>query len=63
MTTPDPERPVYLLVCRQCRKVTPCSSEDVIGFMEDGWPNCCGLVMDAFVPTEKPTGPPKGKKS
>jgi hypothetical protein len=45
-----------ILRCRKCGKCTDCTSEDLLTYMRDGWPKCCGDVMTLFIEAELPGG-------
>jgi hypothetical protein len=45
-----------VLICRKCNKSTPCSPEDLMCYMREGWPKCCGETMTLFIEAKLPGG-------
>jgi len=52
---PGPHRVVRCLVCGRSEDV---SSDDLQGYMQSGWPHCCGEVMTYFMEADPTAGPP-----
>jgi hypothetical protein len=36
----------------ECRRIEYVSSDDLVGYMQTGWPRCCGEVMTYFMETD-----------
>jgi hypothetical protein len=50
-------KPRWLLRCAVCGQVTEVSTENVAGYIDRGWPRCCGEVMTLYTPTTLPPTP------
>jgi hypothetical protein len=46
--------PRALVVCSKCGRIEYVSSEDLVGYMQIGWPQCCAGVMTYYLETEWP---------
>jgi hypothetical protein len=45
-----------ILRCRHCGKCTDCTPEDLMTYIRDGWPKCCGETMTLFIEAKLPGG-------
>jgi hypothetical protein len=45
-----------LLRCGMCGKCVECSSEELMSYMRQGWPKCCGETMELFIKAVLPDG-------
>ena len=48
----DPRRLVRCFACGRSEEV---SSADLVGYMQTGWPRCCGEVMTYYLEADRPT--------
>src|SRR5215211_1466649 len=48
---PDPAREMSVLRCKLCARTSECTSTDQIRYARNGWPRCCGQVMELFIQT------------
>src|SRR4051812_48953772 len=56
----DPDRPDpsgrRLLRCPVCGRADEVTHDDLMRHARDGWPKCCGEVMDYFLEAPRPAG-------
>ena len=46
--------PRRLVRCFTCGRSEDVSSADLVGYMQTGWPRCCGEVMTYFLEADPP---------
>ena len=51
---PAPAGPRRIVRCGTCGRSEVVSPEDLAGYMQCGWPRCCGGVMTYFLEGERP---------
>jgi hypothetical protein len=51
-----PAAPRRLVRCQTCGRSEEVSSDDLQGYMQTGWPKCCGGVMTYFTEADRPEG-------
>ena len=49
-----PPAPRRLVRCFACERSEGVSSDDLQGYMQSGWPRCCGEVMTYFMEADRP---------
>jgi hypothetical protein len=45
-----------LLRCQTCGRTIECSRTEIIGYLNSGWPKCCGETMTLFIEAKLPKG-------
>jgi hypothetical protein len=46
---PDPARRVSVLRCKRCARTSECTPADQSHYAQNGWPRCCGEVMELLL--------------